>query len=164
MVVFILSAKSPSLADVSNSSGRQIEDRHTSSAPPSGSRHHARGKAKTGVILGLAISSALLTVALVTTFYHGGDSERPTTNTTRPHPAFTNQPTEPSNNTTPPPSPSQPNNPPRAVGREERDPAHAFAANTFSEPYPNLHLDDIVDRVFTTAGSSESRSINDQDG
>jgi hypothetical protein len=142
-LVFILGTKSPSLPDVSNYSGRQTEGRgDTSSAP---SRHRTR---ELGVYLGLGLAGALLTVALVTTFYHGGGGQKPSA--TRPTP-----PT----NTTQPPSPSQPNNPPRAfVGRKERD--LGFAVDTSSEPYPNIHLDDVTDRVFT---SSEARSISNQD-
>jgi hypothetical protein len=136
-VVFILGTKSPSLPDVSNSSGRQIEDRgDTSSAP---SRHRTRGP---GVYLGLGLAGALLAVALVTTFYHGGGGQQPSA--TRPTPQTT---------------PSQPNNPPRAfVGRKERD--LGFAVDTSSEPYPNIHLDDVTDRVFT---SSEAKAISNQD-
>lgn len=66
-------------------------------------------------IVGLGLTGLLLTVALVTTFYHGG-GQKPSA--TRPIP-----PT----NTTQPTSPSQPNNPPRAfVGREERDLSHGL--------------------------------------
>jgi hypothetical protein len=39
------------------------------------------------------------------------------------------------------------------VGREERDLGRGFAVDTSVEPYPNLHLDDIAERVFTTACS-----------
>jgi hypothetical protein len=131
---------------VSNSSGRQIEDReHTSSAPASGSRLRARGGPGLA-ILGLGLTGLLLTVALVTTFYPGG-GQKP--NATRPiPPTSTTQPTgAPSNNTTnttQPTSPSQPNNPPRAfVGREERDLGRGFAVDPSSEPYPNSHLETI---------------------
>jgi hypothetical protein len=76
-VVFILGTKSPSLPDVSNSSGRQIEDRGDTSGAPS--RHRTRGP---GVYLGLGLAGALLAVALVTTFYHGGGGQQPSA--TRP--------------------------------------------------------------------------------
>lgn len=140
---------------MSNSSGRQTEDRThtTSSVSPSGSRHHAR--AGNGLVyLGLGLTSALLTVALITTFYPGA-GQKP--NATRPIP--------PTNTTQAPTSPPQPNNPPRAfVGREERDPAGGFAAvDSSSEPCPNLHLDHIAEGVFTTAGSPEARSLSNQD-
>ena len=152
-VVFILSTKSPSLPDVSNSSGRQIEDRgHTASAPALASRHHTRSNAKTGVYLGLGLTGFLLTIALVNTFYTGDNSKKPNQET-RPPPNSTTQPT------------SSPNNPPRAfVGREERDLGPVFVVDATSEPYPNLHLDDIADGVFNIAGSSEARSISSQDG
>jgi hypothetical protein len=154
-VYFILGTNSPSLPDP-NFSGRQIEDRgHTSSVPASGSRHQTRemGKAKTGVLLGLGLAGALLTVALVNVFYPGGSQPN---NPNRPRPTSTTQPT---NNSTQPASPPQPNNPPRAVvGREERNLGRGLSVDTSSEPYPILHLDDIAD-----AGSSEARYI-DQDG
>lgn len=139
---------------MSNSSGRQTEDRThtTSSAPHSGSRLRAR-EGNGLVYFGLGLTGALLTVALITTFYPGG-GKKP--NATHPIP--------PTNTTqaTPPP---QPNNPPRDfVGREERDPAGDFAAvDTSSESCPNLHRDHIANGVFTTAGSSEARSLSNQD-
>ena len=144
-----------------NSSGREIEDRgHASSSPASGSRHHARSKSKTGVVLGVSLAAALLTVALVNTFYTGGDSGGPNQASRPP-------PTNPSNNTSnatqPAPAP-QTNIPPRGfVELEERDLGRD--ADALSEPYPNLHpVDDIADGVFTTAGSSEARSISGRDG
>lgn len=141
--------------DVSNSSGRQIEieDRgSTSSALATGSRHRARGGPGLA-ILGLGLTGVLLVVALVNTFdKSGGKKPSPT----RP---------KPPTNTTQPTSPPRPNNPPRAfLGRVERDFGRGLPADTSSKPYPNLHLDDIADGVFTTAGSSEARSIDIQDG
>ncbi len=133
---------------MSNSSDRQNED-HTSSAPAAGSRHHTRSQSKMGVALGLGLTSALLTVALISSFYDD--------------PSASINPTK-----TPPPQPTSstpPNNLPRAfVGREGRDLGRTSAVDrTSSESYPNLHLDDIADGVFTTAGSSEARSISNQD-
>ena len=137
---------------MSNSSGRQIEDRgSTSSALATGSRHHTRGR---GVaILGLGLTGALLLVVLANELGQGGGR--------RPSPTRSIPPT----NTTQPTSPPRPNNPPRAfLGRVERNFGRGFPADTSSKPYPNLHLDDIADGVFTTAGPSEARSINIQDG
>jgi len=146
-----LNTKSPSLLDVSDSSGRRIEDRgHTPNAPTSGSRHHTRGKFGSGLVnLGVGLTGVLLVVALVSTLARTSEQ-----NLKRPRPS------------TQPISPSQPNNPPRDfVGREQRDPGRGFAVDTSGEPYPNLHLDNIADDAFTTtAGSSEARSISDQDG
>ena len=134
-VVFILGAKTPSLRDCLP---------NTSSAPASGSRRRTRGEP--ALLAGLFITGTFLTVALVTTLHRAVGQKHCATSI-------------------PPTSPPQPNNPPRAfVGREERDPGRGLSVVTSSEPYPNLHVDDIADGVFITAGYLEARSINIQDG